>query len=90
METGISIIRSMPETRDVHIENHTATVELAADDQQVAALLEKLTALGRAHYLLRRQRTLAGRRFYDGHKGGGSINSFSREPAASATRYKGK
>jgi ABC-2 type transport system ATP-binding protein len=46
METGISIIRSMPETRDVQIENHTATVELAADDQHVAALLEKLVAAG--------------------------------------------
>ena len=46
MEAGISIIRSMPETRDVQIENHTVTVELAADDQQVAALLEQLVAAG--------------------------------------------
>ena len=32
MEAGISIIRRMPETRDVQIENHHVTVELAADD----------------------------------------------------------
>jgi ABC-2 type transport system ATP-binding protein len=36
----------MPETRDVQIENHTITVELAADDQKVASLLEKLVAAG--------------------------------------------
>ena len=36
----------MPETRDVQIENHHVTVELAADDKQVAALLERLIAAG--------------------------------------------
>jgi ABC-2 type transport system ATP-binding protein len=46
MEAGISIIRSLPETRDVQIENHHVTVELAADDAQVAALLERLVASG--------------------------------------------
>jgi len=46
MDAGISIIRAMPETRDVRIENQTATVELAADDRQVAALLERLVAAG--------------------------------------------
>jgi ABC-2 type transport system ATP-binding protein len=46
MEAGISIIRSQPETRDVQIENSHATVELAADDKQAAALLERLIAAG--------------------------------------------
>ena len=46
MEAGLAIIRSMPETRDVQIEDHHATVELAADDNQVAGLMEKLVAAG--------------------------------------------
>ena len=46
MEAGVSILRSQPETRDVQIENHHVTVELAADDQQTAALLERLLAGG--------------------------------------------
>ena len=46
MEAGVSILRSQPETRDVQIENNHVTVELAADDQQAAALLERLLAAG--------------------------------------------
>ena len=46
MEAGISIIRSQPETRDVQIENSHVTVELAADDAQAAALMERLIAAG--------------------------------------------
>ncbi len=46
MEAGLAIVRSMPETRDVQIEDHHVTVELAADDNQVAGLLEKLVAAG--------------------------------------------
>ena len=46
MEAGLAVLRSRPETRDVRVENHDATVELAADDQQVAALLEQLVAAG--------------------------------------------
>ena len=33
MEAGLSIIRSLPETRDVQVEDHRVTVELEADDQ---------------------------------------------------------
>src|SRR5436190_5718827 len=43
MDVGLSIIRSFPHTRDVQIEDHQVTVEMAADDGQVAALLEQLT-----------------------------------------------
>ena len=43
MDVGLSIIRSCPQTRDVQIEDHQVTVEMAADDQQVAALLAQLT-----------------------------------------------
>jgi len=45
-ELGLSIIRSMPETRDVHIENGRVTVELDADDVRVADLLDRLVANG--------------------------------------------
>src|SRR6185436_10240205 len=40
MDIGLAIIRSCPHTRGVQIEDHQVTVEMAADDQQVAALLE--------------------------------------------------
>jgi len=45
-DLGLSIIRSMPETRDVQVENGRATVELEADDAQAATLLEKLLGAG--------------------------------------------
>jgi ABC-2 type transport system ATP-binding protein len=45
-DVGLSILRSMPETRDVQVENGRATVEIEADDAQAAALLEKLLAAG--------------------------------------------
>ena len=45
-EAGISIIRSQPETRDVQVDNNQVTVELAAEDHQVASLMEKLIASG--------------------------------------------
>jgi ABC-2 type transport system ATP-binding protein len=58
-EAGISIIRSMPEARDVQIENNHVTVELAAEDHQVAALLEKLIANGvRMHSFAEKEPTL--------------------------------
>ena len=46
MEAGISLIRSQPETRDVQVDGQKATVELAAEDGEVAALMEKLIAAG--------------------------------------------
>jgi ABC-2 type transport system ATP-binding protein len=46
METGLSIIRSLPETLDLDIENHKVTAELAADDQKIAALMERMIAAG--------------------------------------------
>jgi ABC-2 type transport system ATP-binding protein len=58
-EAGISIIRSQAETRDVQIENNQVTVELAADDHQVASLLEKLVAGGvRMHSFAEKEPTL--------------------------------
>ncbi|HEV7223543.1 MAG TPA: DUF4162 domain-containing protein, partial [Pirellulales bacterium] len=35
-----------PETLDLEIENHKVTAEMAAGDQQIAALLERLIAAG--------------------------------------------
>jgi ABC-2 type transport system ATP-binding protein len=46
MDVGLSIIRSLPETLDLQVENHCVTVELATDDAQIAALLEKMIAEG--------------------------------------------
>jgi len=46
MEAGVSIIRSQPETRDVRIDGLQVTVELAADDDHVANLMETLIAAG--------------------------------------------
>jgi ABC-2 type transport system ATP-binding protein len=46
MELGLSIIRGRPETRDVQVEDHRATIEIEGDDKQVAALLQRLTAQG--------------------------------------------
>ncbi len=46
MDVGLSIVRSMPETRDVRIEDHRATVELEGDDAKVAELLDSLTRQG--------------------------------------------
>jgi ABC-2 type transport system ATP-binding protein len=45
-DAGISIIRSLPETRDVRVDGARATVELAASEEQVAALMEHLVAEG--------------------------------------------
>jgi ABC-2 type transport system ATP-binding protein len=46
MDVGLSIIRSMPETRDVRIEDHRATIELEGDDAKVAQLLDMLMQQG--------------------------------------------
>jgi len=45
-EAGVSFLRALPETQQVHVEGNKATVELAADDQQTAALLERMVAQG--------------------------------------------
>jgi ABC-2 type transport system ATP-binding protein len=59
MEAGVSILRSLPETRDLHIDGSRVTVELAADDRQVADLLEKLLAAGaRVHCFAEKEPTL--------------------------------
>ena len=46
MDVGLSIVRSMPETRDVRVEDHRATIELEGDDAKVAELLDALTQQG--------------------------------------------
>ena len=40
------MVRSLPETLDVQVENQRITAELAADDEQIAQLLEQLLAAG--------------------------------------------
>ena len=45
-EVGISIIRSMAETREVQVENGKVTAEMEADDEQISALMERLVAEG--------------------------------------------
>jgi len=46
MEEGVSLIRSSPQTRSVQVEDSTCTVELEADDRQVAELLTHLLRAG--------------------------------------------
>jgi ABC-2 type transport system ATP-binding protein len=46
VEQGVSLLRSSPHTRDVQVEDHTATVELETDDAGVAALLQQLIQQG--------------------------------------------
>jgi ABC-2 type transport system ATP-binding protein len=46
MDVGLSIVRSMPETRDVRVEDHRATIELEGDDAKVAELLDALIQQG--------------------------------------------
>ncbi len=46
MDVGLSIIRSCPQTRDVQVEDHQALVEMAAEDDEVADLMQKLTSSG--------------------------------------------
>jgi ABC-2 type transport system ATP-binding protein len=43
---GLSIIRSRPELLDLQVENHSATFEMKAEDEQVAGLLDELVAAG--------------------------------------------
>jgi ABC-2 type transport system ATP-binding protein len=44
MDVGLAIIRSLPETRDVQIDGQTVTIELDANDECVASLLERLVS----------------------------------------------
>src|SRR6516165_10692030 len=46
MDVGLSIIRSMPETRDVQVQDHRATIELEGDNTKVAELLDTLMRQG--------------------------------------------
>jgi ABC-2 type transport system ATP-binding protein len=45
-EMGASIVRGLPEARQVHVNGNSLTAELAIDDRQAAALLERLVAQG--------------------------------------------
>jgi ABC-2 type transport system ATP-binding protein len=42
MEEGLSIIRSSPHTRAVQVEDHSCTIEMSGEDDDVARLLEQL------------------------------------------------
>lgn len=44
MDTGLSIIRSYPHLRDIQVDDHSATIELDADDAAVAELLRQLVS----------------------------------------------
>ena len=46
MDLGLSILRSCPQLRDIQVEDHTATIELEANDEEVNALLHKLVGEG--------------------------------------------
>ena len=44
MDVGLSVLRSSPHLRDIQVDEQTATVELAAEDDEVARLLNELVA----------------------------------------------
>jgi ABC-2 type transport system ATP-binding protein len=46
MDIGLSLLRKLPQTRDVQVEDHRVRVELAADDDEVAGVLKQLLAAG--------------------------------------------
>src|SRR6185295_5590344 len=46
MDAGLSMIRSLSHTRNVQVEDHRVTVEMAAEDEDVAALLAQMTGAG--------------------------------------------
>ncbi len=59
LEAGVSVIRQTPETREVQIEDKRVTVELDADEREVAALMERLVAAGvRMHSFAEKEPTL--------------------------------
>ncbi len=78
LETGLSIIRSQPETRGVQVDDHRVTVELEADDQIVARLLGRTHQARRETAQLHRQRTYAGRRVYAGDQRAGELIQHNR------------
>ena len=58
-EVGVSILRKSPQTRDVRVEGNRVTVELAADENQLADLMEQLVAGGvRMHSFADKEPTL--------------------------------
>ncbi len=58
-QTGLSILRSLPETRDLQVEGSRATLELVGDEKLVAGVLEQLVAQGvRMHSFCEKDPTL--------------------------------
>jgi ABC-2 type transport system ATP-binding protein len=59
METGLSIIRSLPQTLDVQVDGQRARIEIAGDEACLAGLLERLLAAGvRMHSFAEKDPTL--------------------------------
>jgi ABC-2 type transport system ATP-binding protein len=46
MDIGLSLLRKLPQMRDLQIEDHRVRIELAADDEEVADVLRQLVAAG--------------------------------------------
>jgi ABC-2 type transport system ATP-binding protein len=46
MDIGLSLLRKLPQTRDVQVEDHRVRIELAADDDEVAGVLRQLLDAG--------------------------------------------
>ena len=58
MDAGLAIIRSCPQTLDVHVDGTRATIEIATDDAGLARLLEQLVAAGVAACIPMRKKIL--------------------------------
>jgi ABC-2 type transport system ATP-binding protein len=46
MDAGLSLLRSLPQTRDVQVEDHRVRVEMEASDGEVAGVLSQLVGQG--------------------------------------------
>ncbi len=58
-DLGLTILRKTPEARDLQVDGNRVVVELAADEHQVAALMERLVSEGvRMHSFAEKEPTL--------------------------------
>ena len=81
-DRALSIVRSQPTAIDVQVENQRITAELAADDEQIAQLLEQLLAGGHSLAIVRPKGSDAGRRVHAGDQGAGHLKAESGKPKA--------
>ena len=73
-DAGVSILRSCPELLDIDINGNRVSVEMDATDEQLAAILQRLTSEGVGISSFNDKETYVRRRVYDGDKGFGYVS----------------